>query len=128
MDLLNQNIDQKIVDDLMQRFVISGLPVLGNAKKTSNVLKGTISGIIGRPFFLVSYHGSHDHKIAGTIIGFDVSDEGWYLELYVSVPTFWGSPLHCLGFNSNDNTWYVIVEDLTCAIIYKDFPITLYLL
>ena len=128
MDLQIQDIDQEIVKDLMERFIASGLfPPLESLEQTSEILKKGIVDIIGRPFFMVSYHGSHEHKIAGTIIGFDVSDEGFHIELHVSTPTFWVAPLCYLGFSADDDAWHVITKSSTTNKL-EMFPIALYLL
>ncbi|MDO8425113.1 MAG: hypothetical protein Q7T01_01195 [bacterium] len=65
--------------------------------------------VIGQQFRFGSEHGSHHNILVGTIIGIELGDEAG-LELYVSNPRIWGTPLISIMYS--DGTWsaYMDVE------------------
>jgi len=63
---------------------------------------------IGKQFVFSAKHGSHSYALMGTIMGMMWSDEGG-LQLFVSMPEFWGRPLKCLSFG-NDSIWSAVLE------------------
>jgi hypothetical protein len=64
---------------------------------------------IGKEFVFTAAHGSHRHELWGTITGLSWSDEG-DLQLFVSVPEFWGKELHCLVYGSGGWSAYIAFD------------------
>lgn len=74
---------------------------------TQNLLGHHPFVVVGKKFLFTATHGSHDFALAGTITGLSWSDESG-LEVFVSIPRLWGSPLR--SFLITQNGWAARIE------------------
>lgn len=65
---------------------------------------------IGKQFMFAADHGSHSHLLLGTVTGIMYSDEG-DLEVFVSIPTFWGRPLKSLKYSNGIWSAHLDIDD-----------------
>ncbi|MBM3271750.1 hypothetical protein FJY94_00465 [Candidatus Kaiserbacteria bacterium] len=74
---------------------------------TQNLLGHPPLTVVGKKFLFTATHGSHDFALMGTVTGIAWADESG-LEVFVSTPRLWGSPLR--SFMVTQNGWAARIE------------------